>query len=218
MNKAQLRHGLSKLGKMDPDPARDKADHTPAVPAATIDPIYQSSPESKFEGDREAYMVGNREELPEKTVKEIQWEADEEIAHAAHLARETERGRRHNDLQDDLGALDDETRDGTPMRTHHPKFNSRCPTGRDRVRNRSWSIREEISQIVYQGEQVYRTLAQNALASRMFIDQLTPYPPKDNVEVNAHVKRLQAMLDAATMVDPTFDRGDEAQGHELDHW
>jgi hypothetical protein len=52
----------------------------------------------------------------------------------------------------------------------------------------------------------------------MFIDQLTPYPPKDNVEVNAHVKRLQAMLDAATMVDPTFDRGDEAQGHELDHW
>jgi hypothetical protein len=155
MNKAQLRHGLSKLGKMDLDPVRDKADHTPAVPAATIDPIYQSSPESKFEGDREAYMVGNREELPEKTVEEIQWEADEEIAHAAHLARETERGRSHNDLQDDLGALDDETRDGAPMRRHHPKFNSWCPADLDQLRNQSRSIQEEIGRIEYQGELVY---------------------------------------------------------------
>jgi hypothetical protein len=40
---------------------------------------------------------------------------------------------------------------------------------------------------------------------------------KDNEEVNAHMKCLQAMLDAATVVDPALDRDDEARGHELDH-
>jgi hypothetical protein len=47
-------------------------------------------------------MVGNREELLEKASKEIQWEAKEEIAHVAHLARELDqerdKGKRHNDL------------------------------------------------------------------------------------------------------------------------
>jgi hypothetical protein len=62
-------------------------------------------------------------------------------------------------------------------------------------------IREEIGQIEYQGELVYRTLAHNALASRMLIDQITPHLPKDNEEVNAHVKHLQAMLDVATVMD-----------------
>jgi hypothetical protein len=55
------------------------------------------------------------------------------------------------------------------------------------------------------------------LALRMLTDQVTPHLPKDNEEVNAHMKRLQAMLDASTMVDPTHDRDDEARGHELDH-
>jgi hypothetical protein len=58
---------------------------------------------------------------------------------------------------------------------------------------------------------------QNALASRMLIDQLTPHLSMDNEEVNTHVKRLQAMLDATTVVDPTLDRDDEAWGHALDH-
>jgi hypothetical protein len=39
----------------------------------------------------------------------------------------------------------------------------------------------------------------------MLIDQITPYLPKDNEQVNAHVKRLQAMLDAATIVDLVCD-------------
>jgi hypothetical protein len=54
----------------------------------------------------------------------------------------------------------------------------------------------------------------------MLIDQLTPPPrlPKDNEEVNAHMKHLQAMLDAATVVDPALNRDDEAQGHKPDHW
>jgi hypothetical protein len=51
----------------------------------------------------------------------------------------------------------------------------------------------------------------------MLIDQLTPNLPKDNEEVNAHVKHLQEMLDVASVVDPALDRDDEARGHELDH-
>jgi hypothetical protein len=69
-------------------------------------------------------MVGNGEELPDKTVKEIQWETNMELDCAAHLAREAKRGKRHNGLQDESNALEDEPGDGTPMRRHHPKFNS----------------------------------------------------------------------------------------------
>jgi hypothetical protein len=76
-------------------------------------------------------MVGNGEELPDKLVEEIQRETDEELARAACLAREAERGKRHNGLQDDSGASKDETRDGTPTRRHHLKFNSQCNAGRD---------------------------------------------------------------------------------------
>jgi hypothetical protein len=168
-------------------------------------------------GGGEVYMVGNGEELLEKTSDEIQWEADEETACIAHLAREAERGKRHNGPQDDSGASDDEPRDGAPTRRHHPKFNSRRPADRDRLQHRSRSIQEEIDRIEYQGEQVYHTLAQNALASKMLTNQLTPHLSKDNEEVNAHVKHLQAMLDAATVIDRTLNHDDEARGHELDH-
>jgi hypothetical protein len=48
----------------------------------------------------------------------------------------------------------------------------------------------------------------------MLINQLTPHLPKDNEEVTAHVKRLQAMLDVATVVDPVLNRDDEACGHD----
>jgi hypothetical protein len=74
-----------------------------------------------------------------------------------------------------------------------------------------------MGRIEYQGEQVYCTPSQNALASRMLINQLTPHLLKDNEEVNAHVKRLQAMLDVATIVDLTLNHDDEERGHELDH-
>jgi hypothetical protein len=52
---------------------------------------------------------------------------EEEIARTTCLARDAEREKRHNNLQDDSGASDDEPRDGTHMRRHHPKFNPRCP-------------------------------------------------------------------------------------------
>jgi hypothetical protein len=87
-------------------------------------------------------------------------------------------------------ASDDEPRDGTPSRRHHPKFNPWHPADQDRLRDRSRSIREEIGWIEYQGEQVYRTPTHNALASRMLINQLTPHLPKENEEVNVHVKHL----------------------------
>jgi hypothetical protein len=44
---------------MDSNPMGDKANHTQAIPAATTDPIYQSSLESDSEHGREVYMVGN---------------------------------------------------------------------------------------------------------------------------------------------------------------
>jgi hypothetical protein len=43
-------------------------------------------------------MVGQGEEPPEKTVEEIQQEAEEEIAQATHLARDAEREKRYNGL------------------------------------------------------------------------------------------------------------------------
>jgi hypothetical protein len=52
----------------------------------------------------------------------------------------------------------------------------------------------------------------------MLVDQLTPHLPKDNKEVNVHIKHLQAMLDVATVVDLDLDRDGEARGHDLDHW
>jgi hypothetical protein len=64
INEAQLRHGLSELGKTDLDSAREKADHTLVVSTTTIDPIHQSSPESNSRGGSGVYMVGNEEELP----------------------------------------------------------------------------------------------------------------------------------------------------------
>jgi hypothetical protein len=59
------------MGKTNSDPTGDKADHTLAILVAVTDPIYQSSLESNSEGGREVYMVGNREELPKKTIEEI---------------------------------------------------------------------------------------------------------------------------------------------------
>jgi hypothetical protein len=55
-------------------------------------------------------------------------------------------------------------------------------------------------------------LAHNALASKMLIDQLTPHLPKDNEEVNIHVKCLQVMLDAATKLNLVHDHDDENWG------
>jgi hypothetical protein len=63
----------------------------------------------------------------------------------------------------------------------------------------------------------YCTLTQNALASWKLIDQLTPHLQKDNQDVTAHVKRLQAILDTATVVDLALNRDDEARGHDHDH-
>jgi hypothetical protein len=121
------------------------------------------------------------------------------------LARELNKRKGHNGMQDDSGGSENERSDGAPTRRHHPKFNSRCNIDRDRVLNRSRSIREEFGQVEYQGEQVYRMLAHNALVSRMLVDQITPYLPMDNEEINAHVKWLQVRLDAAKVADPVYD-------------
>jgi hypothetical protein len=72
--------------------------------------------------------------------------------------------------------------------------------------------------VKYQGEKVYHTSAHNALASRMLVDQITPHLSKDNEEVNAHVKRLQAMLDTTTVADPVYDQEGRDRGHDDEHW
>jgi hypothetical protein len=54
---------------------------------ATTDPICQSSSKSDSEYDGEVYMVEQGGQLLAKTAKEIQWEAEEEIARAECLAR-----------------------------------------------------------------------------------------------------------------------------------
>jgi hypothetical protein len=91
---------------------------------------------------------------------------------------------------------------------HHPKYNRQRPTGRERLRNCSRMLHEEIDRIKWQGKQVYRTPAHNALASTVIIDQLNPLLPKDSEEVNAQVRCLHAILDAATMTDLALDHGD----------
>jgi hypothetical protein len=76
-------------------------------------------------------MMGQGEQPPEKTAKEIALEVEEEIARAARLAKEADKGKRHNGPDDDSGSSDDEPRDGATSRKQHLKFNSWCPAGRD---------------------------------------------------------------------------------------
>jgi hypothetical protein len=49
-------------------------------------------------------MVGQGDPPPDKTAKEIQREAEEEMARAARLAKELDKRKGHNDLQDQLTA------------------------------------------------------------------------------------------------------------------
>jgi hypothetical protein len=76
---------------------RDKANHTLAVLTTAIDPVYQSS--SEYDSDaREVYMVVIGDQSPEKTAKEIQREAEEEMARAECLHRELDKRKGHNGL------------------------------------------------------------------------------------------------------------------------
>jgi hypothetical protein len=109
---------------MDTDPVEDKVDHTLAAKAAAIDPIYSPSSGLDSEYGREVYMVEQGGELPEKTTGELQRETEEEIAHVEQLARELDKRKGHNCLQDDSRGLENELPDGAPTRRHHPKFNS----------------------------------------------------------------------------------------------
>jgi hypothetical protein len=64
--------------------------------SATIDLIYQSPPKSDSKGDREIFMVGQGEQLAKKTIEEIVREDEEELAGATQLARDANKGKRHN--------------------------------------------------------------------------------------------------------------------------
>jgi hypothetical protein len=159
-------------------------------------------------------MVGQGESPADQTEAKIAQVAEAEITRAARLAREADKaaGKKHHGQQDDSGASEDEAEDGAAPGGHHPKFNRQRPPSRDRLRDRSWTLQEELGRIKWQGEKVFRTPAHNALASRAILDQLMPLLPKDSEEVNLQVKRLHAMLDTATMTDPALNRGAGRRG------
>jgi hypothetical protein len=98
ISEAQFGHEFSELGKTGSDPKGDKADHILATLVAPTDTICLSPPKFDSEDGGEVYMVDNREELPDKTIEVIQRETDIELARAARLAREAERGKRHNSM------------------------------------------------------------------------------------------------------------------------
>jgi hypothetical protein len=125
INEAQVRHGFGSLGETDTDPAKDKAYHTLATQTAAIDLICSPSSESDSEYGREVFMVEQGGKPQEKNAEEIQREAEEEIARAEHLARELDKRKGHNGLQENSGGSEDEHSDGAPTRRNHPKFNSR---------------------------------------------------------------------------------------------
>jgi hypothetical protein len=77
-----------------------------------------------------------------------------EIARAVRLAREAEKavGKRHQDRQDGSGESEDEAKDGAASGGHHPKFNQHRHAGRERLRDRSCTLHEELGQIEWQGE------------------------------------------------------------------
>jgi hypothetical protein len=131
INEAHLKHRLDLLGGIEIDSIGDKADHALAVPAAAIDPICMSSLESDSKYGREIYMVEQGGELLEKTTKEIQREAEEEIARVERLARELDKRKGHIGLQEDSGGSEDERRDGPPSRRRHSRFDSRCHNNRE---------------------------------------------------------------------------------------
>jgi hypothetical protein len=133
VNKTQPRHELGSLGKKDTYPAKVKADHTLADQIAATDTI--CSPVSVFDSkySSEVYMVEQGGEPLKKTAKEIQQEAEEEIPRAERLARELDKRKGHNSLQDDSGGSEDEHPDRAPIRRHHPKFNSQHNVDRDRL-------------------------------------------------------------------------------------
>jgi hypothetical protein len=73
---------------------------------------------------KEVYMVEQGGQLQKKTAEEIQRDTEEEKAYTKRLARELDKRKGHNGLQDNSEGSEDEHRDGAPTRRHHPKFNS----------------------------------------------------------------------------------------------
>jgi hypothetical protein len=66
------------------------------------------------------------------------------MARGEHLARELDKRKGHNGLQDDSGASKDEPRDRPPSWRHHSKLNSQHRANREGLRDRPRSIREQI--------------------------------------------------------------------------
>jgi hypothetical protein len=80
-----------------------------------------------------------------------------------------------------------------PPLGHHPKFD-RCRRVNQEMVEWLWArgqfLHKELEWLEWCGEQVYRTLAHNTVASWAIVDQLTPLLPKDDEQVVGKVKQL----------------------------
>jgi hypothetical protein len=81
------------LGETDVDPSGNKADHILAVPAASTNTFHQLMSESDSDISGEVYMVGQGDPPLDKTVEEIEREAEEEMARVARLPGNWIKGR-----------------------------------------------------------------------------------------------------------------------------
>ena len=71
----------------------------------------------------------------------------------------------------------------------------------DRLREKSRTLQQEFDSFEYNGEQVFCTSAQNAMVSKDIVNELAPLLPADDQETTKKLRRLQAMLEAATLTD-----------------
>jgi hypothetical protein len=91
-------------------------------------------------------MVAQGEQPVERTTKEITREIEEVLMRAARLEA-VMIGKRHNDQQDNSRLFGDGAGEGARSPRHHTNYNQRHPGGREWLRDRSRSVREELGQI-----------------------------------------------------------------------
>jgi hypothetical protein len=189
-----MRHNLNTdwiyWGKQKWIPLGIKVDHALAVLAIVTDPIYPPSLDTNSEYDGKVYMVGQGDQLPEKTTEEIQWEVEEEIARANVQPGNSTRGRGITACRMTLRLRRMSTRmellhGGTILSSTHDAAPTEIDSDTDHDRSMTKSIGLSTKESKFTALPTH-----NALASRISVNRSTPHLPKDNKEVNAHVKCL----------------------------
>jgi hypothetical protein len=129
-------------------------------------------------------------ELPEKTTEELQREAEEEIAHVERLARELDKRKGHNGLQDGTGVQRMNTRmetlqGGTILSLTHNATLIEIDSNIDHDRSMRNSAGSSTRESKFTAHRPTTPWLQGCWSI-----QSLPISSKDNEEVNTHVKRL----------------------------